>query len=85
MRNTEKSNIGRALTFSAITKPIRLTMAMPRIDSAVGLAKPLGAAIELLHVLDPIYASGRFNAPRLRRFHRATVRDTKRRLTNVAR
>ncbi|MNL89985.1 hypothetical protein D3C87_2206760 [compost metagenome] len=40
MRNTEKSNIGRALTFSAMTKPIRLTMAMPRIASAVGLAKP---------------------------------------------
>ena len=54
------------------------------MDFAVALAKPFNASIELLHVLDPIYAAGRFDAPRLRQFRREAVQDAKRRLANVA-
>ena len=40
IRNTEKSNIGRGLIRSAITKAMRLTMETPMIAKAVGLVKP---------------------------------------------
>jgi hypothetical protein len=40
MRNTEKSNMGRALTFSAIRKATKLTTETPRIARLVELPKP---------------------------------------------
>ena len=40
MRNTEKSNIGLELSFSAIRKAMKLAAEAPRIRSAAGLAKP---------------------------------------------
>ena len=40
MPNTEKSNIGRALSFSANTKAMKLATETPRIASPAVLAKP---------------------------------------------
>ena len=55
------------------------------LDFAVELAKPFGASVELLHVLDPMYAPGQFNAPKLRQLRREAGEDAKRRLAKVAR
>jgi nucleotide-binding universal stress UspA family protein len=55
------------------------------LDFAIALAKPFGATVELLHVLDAMYSAGRFDAPKLRGLRREALRDAKRRLANVAR
>ena len=73
-------------TLRVILVPVDFSAgSLKALDFAVALAKPFAASIELLHVLDPIYATGRFNAPRLRQLRREAVHDAKRRLANVAR
>ena len=74
------------LALSVILVPVDFSSgSLKARDFAVALAEPFGASVELLHVLDPIYAAGRFDAPRLRQFRREAVHDAKRKLANMAR
>ena len=61
------------------------TSSLQALDLALALAKPFGASVEVLHVLDPLYVPGRFDTPRLGQLRREMLRDAKRRLANVAR
>ena len=54
------------------------------LDHAVALAKRFDASIKLLHVLDPMYAPGRFDAPRLRSLRADALRDAKLKLAKLA-
>ena len=58
---------------------------MKALDFALALAKPFGASVELLHVLDPMHAIGKLKAPKLDQLRREAVNDAKRRLANLAR
>jgi universal stress protein A len=54
------------------------------LDLAVALAKRFDASIKLLHVLDPLHAPGRFDAPRLRSLRGDSLRDAKLKLAKLA-
>ena len=60
------------------------TSSLHALDLAVALAKRFGASIKLLHVLDPMYAPGRFDATRLRSLRSDALQDAKSKLAKLA-
>ena len=61
------------------------TSSLHALDVAVALAIRFEASINLLHVLNPMHAPGRFDAPRLRSLRADSLRDAKLKLARLAR
>lgn len=58
--------------------------ALHALNFAVSLARSLGASIVLVHVMDSIYASGRFDSRRLRSLRAEAHEESKRLLAGLA-
>ena len=79
-----KSVLGRDLR--TLLVPVDFSpQSLEAFDFAVSLAQQVDASIVLLHVLDPIHAPGRFEAPRLRSVRAEALDKAKRRLAELAR
>lgn len=74
-----------ALKLRTILVPVDFSKhSLAALDFAISLAQLTGASILVCHALDPIYSSGRFDAPRLRPFRAQALADAKLRLAKLA-
>ena len=75
----------RGVDLNIIFVPVDFSAAsLEALDFAIALAKRFGASIELRHVLDPMYAPGRFESPRLRSIRAEALREATLKLAKLA-
>lgn len=83
---TGKQKSSGKFDLSTILVPVDFSVGSLRaLGYAVSLAQRLGTSIILVHVMDPIYASGRFDSKRLRSLRAEAHNKAKRLLVTLAR